>query len=187
MGALRTIFVLSAALCMAGCAADAGRGPSVTDVRVTEIEFPDGEEIPSRITLAVTVENPSRGVKILGGRLRIYYRGRRVAMFTLAEKVKIPRRRTSEVTVPLRVNVAHNSAAMSLRAAVRRRDAGDIGIEPEISVRSGILSGEMAVRGVVPLTEAVPERMMDEVWRALDEFTDSLSRSEGDELKTEDI
>lgn len=177
MAALRTILVLWAALCMAGCAADAGRVPMVMDVRVAEAEFAEGEDIPSRMTLAVTVDNPSRGVKILGGRVRISYRGRRVAMLTLAEAVKIPPRRTSEVTVPLRVNVVRNSAAMELRAAVRRRDADGIGIELETAVRSGILFGETSGQGAVPLTTVVPQRMIGEVWRMLDEFTESLPRT----------
>ena len=181
MGARRFLFAVLAALSLAGCAADVGRTPSVTGVRLAEVEFSDGDDIPSLVTLAVTVDNPSRGVKILNGRLRISFRGRRAAMLTLAEAVRIPPRRTAEVAVPLRVNVAHNSAALSLRAAVRRRDASDIGIELETAVRSGIVRGEAAKQGVVPLTEAVPSRMLDEVWRALDEFTESLPEPGGDQ------
>ena len=102
-------------------------------------------------------------------------------MLTLAEAVKIPPRGVSEVAIPLRVNVAHNSAALSLRAAVRRRDASGIGIETEVSARAGLIRGEAAERGVVPLEKAVPTRLLDIMWRTLDEFTGSLPESGDDE------
>lgn len=180
MGTRRSIFAVLAALCLAGCAAGGGVA-NVTDVRLAGAALSGGGEIPSCVTLLVTVDNPSQGVKISGGRLRISYRGRRVAMLTLAEAVKIPPRRTSEVAIPLRVNVVHNSAALSLRAAVRRRDADGIGIELEASARSGLFRGEAAGQGAVPLAKAVPPRMLEEVWRALDEFTEPLSVSGGGE------
>ena len=186
MRALRLFWAVLAALCLAGCASDAARGPRVIDVRLADIGDPAGAPaagggLPSRVTLLATVENPSRGIKISSGRLRISYRGRRVVMLTLAEAVKIPPRGVSEVAIPLRVNVAHNSAALSLRAAVRRRDASGIGIETEVSARAGLIRGEAAERGVVPLEKAVPTRLLDIMWRTLDEFTGSLPESGDDE------
>lgn len=183
---LRLLVAAWAAFCLAGCAASADPAPRVTDVRIAEVEYPDGAragdgELPSRITLLATVDNPSRGVKISDGRLRISYRGRRVVMLTLAEAVKIPPRSVSEVAVPLRVNVAHGAAALSLRAAVRRRDASNIGIELEASGRSGIINGRTEEREVVPLAKAVPTRLLDRMWRTFDEFTESLSEADGDE------
>ena len=133
MRALRLFWAVLAALCLAGCASDAARGPRVIDVRLADIGDPAGAPagdggLPSRVTLLATVENPSRGIKISSGRLRISYRGRRVVMLTLAEAVKIPPRGVSEVAIPLRVNVAHNSAAgrgsQARRERHRDRDGG---------------------------------------------------------------
>ena len=171
MRAVRLFWAVLAALCLAGCASDAARGPRVIDVRLAEIGDPAGAPavdggLPSRVTLLATVENPSRGIKISSGRLRISYRGRRVVMLTLAEAVKIPPRGVSEVAIPLRV---------------RRRDASGIGIETEVSARAGLIRGEAAERGVVPLEKAVPTRLLDIMWRTLDEFTESLSESGDDE------
>ena len=57
------------------------------------------------------------------------------------------------------------------------RDADGIGIELETAVRSGMLFGGTSGQGAVPLTTIVPQRMIGEVWRMLDEFTESLPRS----------
>lgn len=183
MRALRTIAAAAAVVLLAGCAADPERMPTLRSVRVADMEFarggasPDttgaadttGDGIPSRIELAVEVDNPSRGIKIRRARLRISYRGQRVAMLTLGKAVKIPRRSRSQVRVPLRVNVARNSATLPMRAAVRRRDASAITVEWDAAVRAGVLRGAAAGEAV-PLSRVVPEQMLDEVWRALDRF-----------------
>ncbi len=161
---MRFVTVLLAAVLAAWSAAAAVGRPRVVAVRVVSAEMPDGTVIrpadaedawpqtggvPSRIGLAVVLDNPSRGAKVRGGRVRLSMDGRRVAVLTLEEPVKIPARCESEIILPLRVSVAGGSAAIAMRAALRRGDTGSVGVEWEIVLRGGVL------RGSAPLADLV--------------------------------
>lgn len=167
---MRFVTVLLASLLAALGAAAAGRQPGVKAVRVLSAEMPDGTVIrpadaaemwtaeggvPSRVELAVVLDNPLRGAKVRGGRVRFSMGGRRVAMLTLEGPVRIPARRESVIVLPLRVNVAGNSAAIAMRAALRRGDTAAVEADWEIALRGGVL------RGSAPLSELVGDGVPD--------------------------
>ena len=161
----RLRLLLLALLVAAACASAAERTPKVIAVRVVSATLPDGTavdcsgaddawlaagDVPARVELAVVLDNPLRGARIRRGRVLLSSGGRRAVMLTLDGTVKVPARRESEITVPLRVNVAGNSALLAVRAALRRGDLEAVVAEWEISLRGATF------RGSAPLSELWP-------------------------------
>ena len=113
-------------------------------------------DYPDRIVVKVTLENPSATVKLLGGRARISYGGRRVAMLTLEQKVKIPARAESVVELPLRLNIQRTTQTMQLQAALKQGRTEGIEVDWQVALRSRMVYVEQS-------QEAVPiERLMGE-------------------------
>ena len=52
--------------------------------------------LPESMVLAIDVENKGAAVVLRSGRARVSYKGRRVVMFTLEDKVRIAGHRRSE-------------------------------------------------------------------------------------------
>ncbi|MBQ7963976.1 MAG: LEA type 2 family protein, partial [Alistipes sp.] len=102
---MRRLLLLLLLTTLVGCGA--AEPPRIQGVEVEPVwkGVATVEEYPERVVVKVTVENPSAAVKLLGGRARIGYGGRWVAMLTLTEKVKIPARGSATVELPLRLNV----------------------------------------------------------------------------------
>lgn len=115
-----------------------------------------GGDYPDRIVVKVTLENPSAAVKLLSGRARISYGGRRVAMLTLEQKVKIPARARSVVELPLRLNIQRTTQTMQLQAALKQGRTEGIEVDWQVALRSRMVYVEQS-------QEAVPiERLMGE-------------------------
>ena len=94
------------------------------------------EDYPSSVVVKVAVENPSAAIKILRGRARVGYGGRRVAMLTLEEKIKIPARTTAVVELPLRLNIQRTAQTMQLQAALKQGQMEGIEIDWQVALRS---------------------------------------------------
>ena len=103
-----------------------------------ECQLQGAEEFPSQLFLLLKVNNPSPSFKLVQGRVRVSYKGRRVAMLTLQDKVRV-RRGDTEVTLPLRLNLQHSSQTMQLRAALRQGITNDVELEWEVAVRRGLV------------------------------------------------
>ena len=113
-------------------------------------------DYPDHLVVKVTLENPSAAVKLLGGRARISYGGRRVAMLTLEQKVKIPARARSVVELPLRLNIQRTAQTMQLQAALKQGRTEGIEVDWQVALRSRMVYVEQS-------QEAVPiERLMGE-------------------------
>ena len=111
-------------------------------------------DYPDHLVVKVTLENPSAAVKLLGGRARISYGGRRVAMLTLADKVKIPARQRAVVELPLRLNIQRTTQTMQLQAALKQGRTEGIEVDWQVALRSRMAYVEQS-------QEAVPlERLM---------------------------
>ena len=111
-------------------------------------------DYPDHLVVKVTLENPSAAVKLLGGRARISYGGRRVAMLTLEDKVKIPARQRAVVELPLRLNIQRTTQTMQLQAALKQGRTEGIEVDWQVALRSRMAYVEQA-------QEAVPlERLM---------------------------
>ena len=98
--------------------------------RVATADYPD------RVVVKVTLENPSVAVKILRGRARIGYGGRRVAMLTLEEKIKIPARTNAVVEIPLKLNIQRTAQTVQLQAALKQGQTEGIEIDWQVALRS---------------------------------------------------
>ncbi len=110
--------------------------PQVVALEVEPAKMEAGDDYPSSVVVKVTLENPSAAVKILRGRVRISYAGRRVAMLTLDEKVKIPARTSAVVELPLRLNIQRTAQTMQMQAALRQQRLEDIEVDYQVALRS---------------------------------------------------
>lgn len=178
---MRIVTILAAALLLAACGGER-RLPAVVGIEVVETAWPmssgrteadagrDAEGSaawPSEVTVRLTVENPSGGVVLREGRLRVTCGGGRAAVLVLGERVRIPDRGVWRVEVPLRVRVARNASALSLRSAIERRDAAAVTLDWELAVRRGAWRGRVG-DGPATLERIFRPEDMDRLWDVLD-------------------
>lgn len=177
---LRAVIIAAAAFILASCGG--GRQlPAVTDIEVVETEWPMASEWgadaatsgvedagwPSGVTVWLTIDNPVGSMVLREGRLRLTCGGGRAAVLVLGERVRIPDRGLCKVQVPLRLRVARNASALSLRSAIVRRDGAAIGVDWEIAVRRGMWRGRVS-EGPATLDELLSAEDMERLWRVLD-------------------
>lgn len=122
---------------------------------------------PSGVTVRLTIDNPAGSVVLREGRLRVTCGGGRSAVLVLGERVRIPDRGVWRVEVPLRLRVARNASALSLRAAIERRDAAAISLDWELAVRRGAWRGRVS-DGPATLEQIFRPEDMERLWNVLD-------------------
>ena len=173
MRALRIILVACLTLLFAGCKPQ-GRVQlhSAQIARVMSYEsLEEGQmSLPERVVLALDVENGGAAVVLRKGRLRVSYRGRRVAMFTLDDKVRIAGRSREVVMLPLKVSVARNSQSAALWQALMRHEAEQISVDWEVAGRSGIVSARLE-QPLKPLSEVLEGSALEYFWSVADTLT----------------
>ena len=152
------------------CVAQSCGAPSAVEVESVEVvsaEQIDG--VPSRVVVAVGLDNRGYGVKLRDGRIRISYKDRNVVILSLEEGVKIAPRRRQEVELPLRVSVAHNSSAVAFREAIRRGDVSDVKASWQVQVRvAGIKNSEIELLPT-PVAELLSAEQIEQLCRAIDD------------------
>lgn len=179
---MRIVTIVAAALLLAACGGGR-RLPAVVGIEAVAAAWPmpsghaaaeaggDAEVSsaawPSAVTVRLTVDNPSGGVVLREGRLRVTCGGGRAAVLVLGERVRIPDRGVWRVEVPLRVRVARNASALSLRSAIERRDAAAVTLDWELAVRRGAWRGRVS-DGPATLDRIFPPENMDRLWHVLD-------------------
>lgn len=165
-------------LCMmfavSGCRPQAGitlHSAAVVHVAREEGVLTDSEQValPESVVLALDVENGGAGILLREGRLRVSYRGRRVAMFSLTEKVRIKRRSREVISLPLKVNVARNSQSVALLQALYRHDAEHIALDWELTARAGVVGVQIS-RPPMPLSEVVQGEKLEYLWLEFDKM-----------------
>ena len=124
---------------------------------------------PSHITLAVEVDNPSSRIKLLSGRVRLSYGGRRVAMFTLEDKVVVPARSRAIVEVPLHLAVQRHTQTMAFREALREHRSESISIDWQVALRSRMtyISREQQTQ---PIATLLTPQQMNALWQMMDKM-----------------
>lgn len=129
----------------------------------------DGEEwqLPSRLTLAVEVDNQGAKVRMRDCRLRVSYRGRRVLMIWAEQKVSLPAHSRSRVVVPLRLAIARNSQSMSLQDALSRKDLSEVTLDWEAKVSRGIVGRRISQSGLAA-SEVLTAAQQEELWKMLE-------------------
>lgn len=132
---MRRLLLLLLLTALVGCG-------TMTPPRISNVEVEPQwsgakvEDYPSSVVVKVAVENPSAAIKILRGRARVGYGGRRVAMLTLEEKIKIPARTTAVVELPLRLNIQRTAQTMQLQSALKQGQTEGIEIDWQVALRS---------------------------------------------------
>jgi hypothetical protein len=141
--------------------------PSKIEVKSVEIVGVEGAEYPSEAVLCVGVDNRAGAFTIRQCRLRFGIEGRRQVVVSLAERVKVGRGEQS-VTLPIKINVVHNSLTMRLREMLSRGEVSAIEVDGEYQVRRGLLSR----RGQIPptpLTELLSKEELEQLWNMIEE------------------
>lgn len=129
----------------------------------------DGDEwqLPSRLTLAVGVDNQGAKVRLSDCRLRVSYRGRRVLMIWTEQKVSLPAKSRSRIVVPLRLAVARNSQSLPLQQALSRKDLSEVTLDWECKVSRG-LAGKRIEQSGVAASEVLSAAQQEQLWNMLE-------------------
>lgn len=169
-GTLPKLLIATVALLLlVGCSAEP---PKIMEWKIAHVELSEDNvagQRPERVIVEATIDNPSAAIKLLDGRMRVSFRGSRVAMLTLEEKVKIPARRQSRVTLMLKANFMHNSQTMALQRALESHNAKGIAIDFQARVRSHVLRGEIN-QDATALDDLLSQQQLDELWQAMDDL-----------------
>lgn len=167
---MRGSLVAVALLLLVGCKPQVGS--TLHSVEVADLVWDshtDSSEwmLPEQIILALDIENNGAVALLRSGRMRVSYRGRRVAMFTLSEKVRIARHSREQVLLPLKISVMRNSQSAALMEALRQHDVEHITIDWEVAGRSGIFSSRI-VQPAESLNEIVQGEKLEYFWSIID-------------------
>lgn len=127
----------------------------------------DEWQLPSRLTLAVGVDNQGAKVRLSDCRLRVSYRGRRVLMIWTEQKVTIPAKSRSRIVVPLRLAIARNSQSLPLQQALSRRDLSEVTLDWEAKVSRGI-AGKRIEQSGVAASEVLSVQQQEQLWKMLE-------------------
>ena len=127
----------------------------------------DEWQLPSRLTLAVGVDNQGAKVRLSDCRLRVSYRGRRVLMIWAEQKVSLPAHSRSRIVVPLRLAIARNSQSLPLQQALSRKDLSEVTLDWEAKVSRGI-AGKRIEQSGVAASEVLSAAQQEQLWRMLE-------------------
>ena len=127
----------------------------------------DEWQLPSRLTLAVGVDNQGAKVRLSDCRLRVSYRGRRVLMIWAEQKVSLPAHSRSRIVVPLRLAVARNSQSLPLQQALSRKDLSEVTLDWEAKVSRG-LAGKRIEQSGVAASEVLSAAQQEQLWKMLE-------------------
>ena len=86
-----------------------------------------------RITLTIA-NNTASNLRITNASAFVRHNGRRIGRITLNGEILIPRRRCSQVVVPLRVTLANPIAALGVFNKVRKGDFSGVTVDYNVSV-----------------------------------------------------
>ena len=86
-----------------------------------------------RVTLTVA-NNTSSNMRITAASAFVRYNGKKVGRIVIDEEVVLPRRRCSQVEVPLRITLSNPITALSLFNKVRKGDYSGIAIDYSVTV-----------------------------------------------------
>lgn len=127
----------------------------------------DEWQLPSRLTLAVGVDNQGAKVRLSDCRLRVSYRGRRVLMIWTEQKVSLPAHSRSRIVVPLRLAVARNSQSLPLQQALSRKDLSEVTLDWEFKASRGIVGKRVSQSGLAA-SEVLSAAQQEQLWKMLE-------------------
>ena len=86
-----------------------------------------------RVTLTVA-NNTGSNMRITSANAFVRYNGRKIGQIVVDEEVVLPRRRCSQVEVPLRITLSNPITALSLFNKVRKGDFSGIAVDYSVTV-----------------------------------------------------
>lgn len=86
-----------------------------------------------RVTLTVA-NNTSSNMRITSASAFVRYNGRKIGRVVVDEEILLPRRRCSQVEVPLRITLSNPIAAISLFNKIRKGDYSGIGVDYNVAI-----------------------------------------------------
>lgn len=99
--------------------------------------------------LTITAANNTAStLQVTDGTATIYDRGRKLANITLDGDVSLPRRKCSQVVVPLRLALSNPLGALSVMNRIRKGDYKGITLDYKIAVKAFTSHREVAERGI---------------------------------------
>jgi hypothetical protein len=146
-------FTIAAMFGMASCC-------SSGDVSITELGGIDMMDM-SHLRLTATVDNGRcQTITVRAGKLALYDGRIKVLEMTLSESVRIPRRSSAEIVLPMAVRLENPLALMKLP---RKLGDGDrsLNVTGEISGRMGLMSRTKKIEAM-PLVDLLRELGADE-------------------------
>ena len=128
-------FIAVFALLLGGCAKQGETAkPRRQKFQVVSLDKVNGSTNEGwRITLTVA-NNTASNMRITSASAFIRHNGRKIGRLALDGEVLLPRRRCSQVEVPLRVTLANPIAAFGLLNKVRKGDFSGVTVDYSISV-----------------------------------------------------
>lgn len=158
---MRRLLLIFSVLLLAGCSG-ADSGLSLGEVEVLSAE---GEQYPSQMLLRVSLTNRGGAFTLRQGRLRVGIQGRRQAVFTLCDKVKVGRGRQS-VLLGVKCSVVHNSLSEKLLRCVEQQQWSSVEADGSFKVRRGIFSRRIELP-TTSLEELLTASQREQLWQLL--------------------
>ena len=129
-------FWVAATLCLGGCSKQKAERTPKQKFQVVSLDGVKGS-ISEGWQISLTVaNNTASNINITTGSAFINQGGRKVARVLLDGEVLLPRRRCSQVVVPVRLTLSNPIAAFSLLNRVRKGDFSNITVDYTLSVKA---------------------------------------------------
>ena len=164
---IRTL-IIALTLMLSSCASTR-QADDIGEMDITNFEVVDvvSEGLPQQLALNVEFRNKSKRFTVREARLRVGIGARRSVALTLAEPLHI-KRGENELLVPIDLTIAHNSRTAALKKALKEHRSALITLDGEVKVRRGIGNKKITINPAT-LREMLAERLLDELWKAIDE------------------
>ena len=164
---IRTL-IIALTLMLSSCASTR-QADDIGEMDITNFEVVDvvSEGLPQQLALKVEFRNKSKRFTVREARLRVGIGARRSMALTLAEPLHI-KRGENELLVPIDLTIAHNSRTAALKKALKEHRSALITLDGEVKVRRGIGNKKITINPAT-LREMLAERLLDELWKAIDE------------------
>lgn len=145
-------FCIICALLLGGCAKQNGQRQHRQKFQVVSLDNVRGSIGDGwQVTLTIA-NNTASNMRITNASAFVRHNGRKIGRLTLDGEITLPRRRCSQVEVPLRITLSNPMAAFSLLNKVRKGDFSNIEVDYSVTV-SAFLSHRVFEQSNVSLEQ----------------------------------
>lgn len=132
---ISVIAVMVAALVLGSCSKlGEGNIPRRQKFQVVSIDKVNGSLSDGwRITLTIA-NNTASNMRIIAANAFVRYNGRKVGRFVVNDEIVIPRRRCSQIEVPLKITLSNPLTALSVFNKVRKGDFSGITVDYSVTI-----------------------------------------------------